>query len=98
TSRAVIDGREEPGVLDPPGDAVTQARRAGIPALETVESAADVFGKTIYIYLKMSSDLMQIGVVLFKDLGQNILDLNIVIRTREAKPGRAFESTPGHII
>jgi hypothetical protein len=44
------------------------------------------------------ADLVKIGVVLFEQLGQNMFDLDIIIRSRKAEPGRALERIPAHVV
>jgi hypothetical protein len=41
---------------------------------------------------------VKVGIVLVKYLGEHVLDLDVIIRAREAQAGGSFERGPRYII
>ena len=98
TGGAEIDGGEQPGILYPFSDPVAQAGRSGVAGLQFIECAANVFIQAVDVDLVMGRDLVQVGIVMLEDLGKNVLDLDIVVRTGKAKASGAFKSTSRNVV
>ena len=98
TGGAEIDRADQPGLFDELGEAGGESRRAGVPGLEPVERSHEVLREAGFVDLEPAQDPVKVRVRRFAQLDEQMLDVDVVVRPRQAEPGGAFEGVPAGVV
>ena len=95
---AEIDRADEPGFFDELRKSGGESRRAAVPGLEPVERSHEVLREPGLVDLEPAQDPVKVRVRRFAQLDQQVLDVDVVVRPRQAESGSPFEGIPAGIV
>ena len=95
---AVFDRRDHPGFADQIHDLRRQRRRAGIACLQAVDGPRHRADQPRRIDLELAQQGRQIGVGDLQQLEQPVLDLDVIVRPRQAQARRALQRAAAGVI
>ncbi|MNJ70591.1 hypothetical protein D3C77_670650 [compost metagenome] len=87
---AILDGRQQPGLLDHAGDVRRQRRGAGVAFLEGAQGGDQLRLQALGDYLVVAQDRRQVAVAVVEQLQQQVLHFYVVMVLRQAQGRRAF--------
>ena len=76
----------------------TERRRARVAGLELVQAARQLRREPRLVYAELFQDAREIRIRRVQQLHQEVLDFDVVVRARQAQPGRAFERRASGVI
>ena len=79
-----VNGGASPGFADQAGDARRQGRCTRVAGLEAVKGAGEVTRQARLIDLVMAQESLDVGVLCLTQLEQQVLDIHVVVRPRQA--------------
>ena len=95
---AELDRADEPRLLDQLREAGRERRRAGVAGLEPVERPHEVLREPRLVDLEAAQDPVEVGVRRLAELEEQVLDVDVVVRPRQAEPGRPLEGVAAGVV
>jgi hypothetical protein len=94
----MLDGSQQPGILDHVDDVGRERWRARIAGLHPVERAVEVGRQSRGIDLPLVQDGGELGVGAVEQAHQHVLDLDIVMASQRRQAGRALEGATADVV
>ena len=88
---AEVDAGDQPGLLDEVADLGREQRRPGVAGLEAVDRLREVGEHPALIDVEMLEEQADVVAGLLQELREPVLDLDVVVRSRETQAGGSFE-------
>jgi len=94
----VIDGGNQPRILDHPRYARRKGRVPGIACLEPFHGPCQIGDKPCFTYFKMPEYFIQIGIRYFESFQQEVFDFDFIVGLRQTETGSKFHCFPAGIV